>query len=80
MKESTLEQRAIATISVDELAIAFDFLDELRKSGQTNMFGATPYLETAFGYSRPLASGIHLSWMKTYSDADARARAEEALG
>ena len=24
------------------------FLEKLRRSGETNMFGATPYLETAF--------------------------------
>jgi hypothetical protein len=28
---------------------AFDFLDNLRDSGVTNMFGARPYLERQFG-------------------------------
>jgi hypothetical protein len=30
------------------LKMYFNFLDKLRQSNQTNMFGATPYLKMAF--------------------------------
>lgn len=33
-------------LSIDEVA---DFMDELRDSGETNMFGSGPYLEDKFG-------------------------------
>jgi hypothetical protein len=33
----------------NELAEMFQYLDDLRQSGATNMFGAGPYLEGAFG-------------------------------
>lgn len=35
----------------------FDFLDDLRESGVTNMFGATPYLIEEFGVDRSTARG-----------------------
>ena len=45
----------------------FDFLDDLRDSGVTNMFGAVPYLIRAFGINRKDASDFLAEWMKTYS-------------
>ena len=48
------------------------FLEELRRSGKTNMFGAVPYLQEAFKYeemTRAEASKILTEWMKNY-DAD----------
>lgn len=45
-----------------------DYLDRLRKSGITNMFGACPYLEQAFGLSRREAKMILTHWMKTFSE------------
>jgi hypothetical protein len=44
------------------------FLDELRKSGETNMFGARPYVETAFSVSKKDASTILSYWMKSFGD------------
>ena len=44
----------------------FIFLDELRDSGITNMFGAGPYLEREFGLTRYQAKDILLEWMQTY--------------
>ena len=47
----------------------FEFLDELRKSGVTNMYGAVPYLMAAFDYlSEDEAKHILIDWMKTFSD------------
>jgi hypothetical protein len=43
----------------------FEYLDDLRESGATNMFGAGPYLESLFGYDRRKAKDILLLWMKS---------------
>ena len=42
------------------------FLDALRASGVTNMFGAAPYLVEAFGVSRIDARTILMFWMDTF--------------
>jgi hypothetical protein len=47
-----------------------DYLEELRQSGVTNMFGATPYLMEEFGLSRYEAKDILLQWMKGYERND----------
>ena len=41
----------------------FDFLDELRLSGETNMFGAAPYLQAEFGIDKRVAREILQNWM-----------------
>ena len=43
-----------------------EFLDELRDSGVTNMFGATPYLQEAFGLDKIEARMILIDWMENY--------------
>lgn len=46
----------------------FLFLDDLRKSGVTNMYGAVPYLMAAFDYlAEDEARAILVTWMKTFS-------------
>lgn len=45
----------------------FDFLNELRESGATNMFGAGPYLQEAFGLDRREARDIVIEWMESFS-------------
>jgi hypothetical protein len=50
----------------------FNFLDALRESGQTNMFGAGPFLQRAFGLERHEAKDIVLEWMSTYGERKAR--------
>lgn len=46
----------------------FEFLDELRVSGITNMFGATPYLMEAFDHlAYDEARTILKAWMETYA-------------
>ncbi|MBP6472376.1 MAG: hypothetical protein KBE23_06650 [Chloroflexi bacterium] len=44
----------------------FDFLDTLRDSGVTNMFGARPYLQETFGFDRDTAARWLTQWMKSY--------------
>jgi len=43
------------------------FLDELRDSGATNMFGASPYVEEAFGLTSKEAREVTVYWMESYS-------------
>ena len=45
----------------------FDYLDQLRESGITNMFGASPYLQEAFDLDRYEAKDVLLEWMQTFS-------------
>ena len=46
------------------------YLENLRKSGVTNMFGSAPYLEKFFGISRRSAISIVADWMKNYNPDD----------
>ncbi|MPN35821.1 hypothetical protein SDC9_183323 [bioreactor metagenome] len=48
------------------------FLDNLRDSGATNMYGAVPYLMDAFPklrFDEPLARQVLLDWIASYSEA-----------
>jgi len=51
------------TIDKEEM---FEYLNTLRETGVTNMFGAGPYLQQAFDIDRREAKNILLEWMKTY--------------
>jgi hypothetical protein len=42
------------------------FLNALRASGVTNMFGAGPYVEREFGLDRHEAKDVILYWMETF--------------
>jgi hypothetical protein len=44
------------------------FLDELRESGVTNMFGAGPYLVEEFGVDRKTSHEILGYWMKSFGN------------
>ena len=46
------------------------YLENLRRSGVTNMFGAVPYLMAEFGIDRKRASEILSDWMKNYNPKD----------
>ena len=46
------------------------YLNALRRSGKTNMFGAGAYLERRFGINRKEAVIILGEWMETFSEAD----------
>ena len=43
-----------------------EYLDDLRESGITNMFGASPYLADAFGLDDKEAREILSEWMKSF--------------
>lgn len=42
------------------------YLEELRRSGRTNMWGASEYLIAAYGLNRQDAHEILSNWMKNY--------------
>lgn len=46
----------------------FDFLDALRESGATNMYGARPYIEDEFGVDKKEAGGLLSEWMRTFEE------------
>ena len=41
----------------------FEYLDELRDSGKTNMFGARPYVQQFFGLDKNTAGHYVTEWM-----------------
>lgn len=48
----------------------YEYLEMLRRSGVTNMYGATPYLVAEFDISEKLAGDILVNWMKNYSEIE----------
>ena len=48
----------------------YDFLERLRQSGDTNMFGAPPYLQAAFGLGRAESIQIVSAWMNGHNNPE----------
>tara|TARA_B100000963_G_C22628807_1_gene673813 strand:- start:372 stop:569 length:198 start_codon:yes stop_codon:yes gene_type:complete len=44
------------------------YLEELRQSGKTNMFGASPYLQKQYGLNPREARKVLGSWMDNYQE------------
>ena len=53
---------------ISEKESMFQYLNDLRESGQVNMFGSGTYLQSAFGLSRYEAKDVVLEWMKTFGE------------
>ena len=49
-------------------AAVFAYLDDLRESGSTNMYGAAPYVAEVFGVSKPDARKLLTKWMETFGE------------
>lgn len=47
-----------------------EFLNGLRRSGRTNMFGAGPYIEEFFEVSKKEARHILKHWMENFKEED----------
>jgi hypothetical protein len=45
-----------------------EYLDELRESGETNMFGARPYLINEFGLDKQEAASVLSYWMSSFGE------------
>lgn len=64
-KDSIKESKADFT----ELEIEmFEYLNVLRESGVTNMFGASPYLEEEFDINRNQAKKVLVKWMENFNE------------
>jgi hypothetical protein len=50
----------------------YEYLDALRDSGATNMFGGASWLQDAFDLDRTEARDILLDWMHTFSQRHPR--------
>ena len=51
----------------------FDYLDQLRQSGETNMFGALPYLQKQFfelALDRKKAAQVLQAWMDSRQEKE----------
>ena len=48
--------------------VYLEYLDELRESGEINMFGAGSYLQDEFDLSKTESSEILMYWIRTYED------------
>lgn len=46
------------------------YLEWLRRTGQTNMFGAVPYLINEFGFDNEKAKEVLNDWMQNYNPND----------
>jgi len=46
----------------------YDYLDALRESNVTNMFGATPYLKKKFKLKEDIARTVLTDWMHSFSN------------
>jgi len=55
-------------ISEEEKEECFHYLEALRLSGLTNIFGATPYLQKEFKLSKNLARKVLAEWMDKYNE------------
>jgi len=47
----------------EELEV-YKFLEELRKSGKTNMLGSVPYIIEEFGIDKPKARKLLINYLK----------------
>jgi len=54
-----------------------EFLDRLRNSGETNMFGARPYVQKHFGLNTKDAGAILQQWMDTFSERSDKGEVNE---
>lgn len=76
---------------LDDRRVVFEYLDGLRESGVTNMFGARLYVMEEFKVSRSDATFLLSEWMNTFDkrhppentgwdfDADAERQAESEV-
>ncbi len=49
---------------MSNVRVEFQFLNRLRESGETNMFGSSPYVQCAFSTTKREAQKIVAEWME----------------
>ena len=62
--------KVVDVIGIDATNAYWIYLEALRRSGVTDMYGAVPHLQEEFGLSRQKATDILLDWMKNYNRKD----------
>lgn len=55
------------------------FLDGLRESGVTNMFGAGPYIEREFSLVKGAARKMLVAWMETFEARKAKKECQHTV-
>jgi hypothetical protein len=68
-KGKTMEENRPEFVTDEHLR----FLDELRESGEINMFGAAPYLSNIFDLSEQEARKALTYWMQTFANRKQKA-------
>lgn len=66
-------------LTEEALTEAFEYLDELRESGRTNMFAAPMFVRDELGWDKGEATAATKLWMNTFSLEPVEARIAEAL-
>jgi hypothetical protein len=67
-KETTMEQQATTERPEGLEDDHLEYLDDLRESGATSMFGARPWLAKAFGLDSETAGKYLAYWMRTFGE------------
>lgn len=81
LKEASKWMKAHGFMTFDEFCDAmndheskrkyyWNYLEKLRRSGITNMYGAAPYLEEEFGLDHKEAIAVLSDWMENYNPDD----------
>lgn len=73
-REWRMHRSMCAYLGEDTSPSAFRYLERLRQSGETNMYGAVPYLQEEFPelrYSPERARKILLAWFGTFREKEA---------
>lgn len=58
----------LVNVNDDDLEVYMDYLYSLRRSGVTNMFGVTPYLQQEFDLDRKTAKTVLLYWIENFDE------------
>jgi hypothetical protein len=61
----SVDKSYIETIDLETREEMFDYLEVLRTSGATNMFGAAPYLAEMFEIDQADAKQVLVEWVLT---------------
>jgi len=69
----------MSKVNPEDVERCFVYLDALRESGVTNMFGATEFLVAQYDLSDGYARDMLILWMSTFTDEDPVTRAKKAV-
>jgi hypothetical protein len=64
-----METKETTRATTREEKEVLEFLNDLRDSGATNMFGAAPYIMEEFGMNKAVARQMLTLWMNNFNEA-----------